>query len=324
MNFTPGRVTVIVASYNHAKYLSERMESLIGQTWSDKEIIVIDDCSTDHSREVLRNYAHHPQVQLIEAESNTGWVSVSNRGAKIGTGEYLIFANCDDFCAPEMLEKLIKKLEQNPKCVASFCRSTMVDQDSVAYGDDFQGRERAFKNRCANDTVISGEEMSRFLLHSCVMPNLSAIVFRRKDFLSVGGLDPIYKVCSDWDLFFKLAELGDIAYVAAPLNSFRQHRTTIRKTTKERIVYSEYFELLTRNIRHMHLSPFERLKYIFRISTLWVQFLYSLSGIGLKNFFFHLRENWHYDKRIVLFLPVAGVVEVFAKFLRLFRKLQVR
>lgn len=64
----PGLVSVVVASYNHAEFLVRRMESLIGQTYQDIEILVIDDCSPDNSVEVLRRYESHPKVKLVISE----------------------------------------------------------------------------------------------------------------------------------------------------------------------------------------------------------------------------------------------------------------
>ena len=78
-----GLVSVIVASYNHREYLKERMDSLINQTYQNLEILVIDDCSTDGSLEVLRGYESHPKVKLIIREINGGWVNVSNQGVDI-------------------------------------------------------------------------------------------------------------------------------------------------------------------------------------------------------------------------------------------------
>ena len=96
----PGLVSVVVASYNHAEFLEKRMESLINQTYSDLEMLVIDDCSPDNSLKVLRKYESHPKVKLVIRENNGGWVVVSNQGVEISSGEFVIFANCDDDCDP--------------------------------------------------------------------------------------------------------------------------------------------------------------------------------------------------------------------------------
>lgn len=305
-----GRVTAVVASYNHAGYLVQRMDSLINQTWKDLEILVIDDCSTDNSREVLRPYANDPRVTLIENTKNSGWVKVSNQGLQMATGEYIIFENCDDFCEITQIEKMVLALQDKPSAGASFCKSLMVDEFGVPYGDDFEVRENSFKDHLKKSSFFTGLEMSKFLLHSCVLPNLSAVLFRKDVIANAGGFSSEFLVCSDWDLFLKIAQDKDFIYIQEPLNSFRQHRTTIRKSTKERIVYDEYFKLLSRFIKKIHLSFIERISYYLWIGRLWTKHLFSKNGNGLKNFSYHMKHNIAYSAWIVALLPLAIIIEI--------------
>jgi GT2 family glycosyltransferase len=231
--FRRGLVSLVVASYNHAEFLVRRMDSLVGQTYPDIEILVIDDCSPDNSVEILRRYESYPKVRLILREQNGGWVTVSNQGADLSAGEFVLFANCDDDCDPRMVERLVDALQRHPSAGIAFCRSLMIDEDDRVLGDDYMIRESAFRTRCEKDTLLAGAEASRFLLHSCVIPNLSAALFRRECFSTVGYLSAEYRVCCDWDLFFRVAAGYDIAYVAEPLNRFRQHGETIRSVTKD-------------------------------------------------------------------------------------------
>ncbi len=246
MNFAakPGLVSAVVASYNHAEYLDQRMVSLVNQTYQALEIIVIDDCSSDNSVEVLQKYKSHPKVKIILREKNGGWVSVSNQGVEESIGEFVIFANCDDACHPRMIDRLVGGMRDNPTAGISFCRSLMIDEDGDFLGDDFSIREKDFRLRCNSDTLLSHKEMVGFLLHSCVIPNLSAALFRRRCYDSAGGLNSDYRVCSDWDLFFRVVADYDVAYISEPLNEFRQHETTIRSSTKERILCEEIIGLL--------------------------------------------------------------------------------
>ena len=131
-----------------------------------------------------------------------------------------------------MVERLVEDIHKNPSAGVAFCRSLMVDASGNVLGDDYTSREPPFKALCAGDTLISGWKMARFLLHSCVMPNLSAVLIRKSDFIAAGGFSEQYMANSDWDLFFRLAERCDVAYVAAPLNHFRQHEATCSQPDK--------------------------------------------------------------------------------------------
>ena len=300
-----GLVSVVVASYNHAEYLEQRMDSLINQTYQNIEILVIDDCSTDGSVEVLRKYQTHPKVKLIIREKNGGWVTVSNQGVAMSSGEFIIFANCDDSCDPQMIEQLVKALCENPTAGISYCRSLMIDEDGVLLGNDFSVREKSFRIRCAQDVLLNRKEMSRFLLHSCVIPNLSAALFRRECYMASGGLTSAYKVCSDWSLFLRVVENYDIFYIVQPLNEFRQHKTTIRSSTKERIVYEEYFRLLLGQLRVFELTFIERSRCRARIMYLWASHLLLPSINGILDFKYHMKSVTALDSYAILFLPLA-------------------
>lgn len=301
-----GRVSLVVASYNHADFLTRRMDSLIHQTYPEIEILVIDDKSSDQSQEVLSRYESHPKLRLIFREHNGGWVTVSNQGLELATGEYVLFANCDDDCDPRMIERLVVALRKHPSAGIAFCRSKLVDENDRTLGDDFTVRESAFKKRCAKDTLLSSSEAQRFLLHSCVIPNLSAALFRRECFAKIGCLSFDYKVCGDWDLFFRVAAHYDFAYVAEPLNRFRQHKATIRNATENRVVFAEYFNLLLSQIRSLRLTPAEKARHRTHVMYLWMVHLISNSKNGLHNFFYHFKCIARQDPAALLFvLPAA-------------------
>lgn len=301
----PGLVSVVVASYNHAEYLTQRMDSLIAQTYPQLEILVIDDCSPDNSVVVLQTYATNPRVKLLIREKNGGWVTVSNQGVESTVGEYVLFANCDDDCDVRMIERLVLAMQQNPTAGVVFCRSLMIDEKGQVTGDDFSIREPAFRVRCAADTLIDREEMRRFLLHSCVIPNLSAALIRRACFDQIGLLSHEYRACSDWDIFFRIADQFDFYYIAEPLNRFRQHQTTIRSATKGRVTYDEFFRLLLGQVRSKQLTAAERAKYRLHVMYLWAIDLLRPSTSGIVNFAHHFGNVARQDPAALVFLPVA-------------------
>ena len=313
----PSLVSVIVASYNHAEFLEQRLDSLINQTYQDIEILVIDDCSTDNSVEILRRYESHPKVRLIVRGQNGGWVTVSNQGVEMSAGEFIIFANCDDACELQMVERLVAAMRTHSTAGISFCRSLMIDENSSVVGDDFLGREKSFRVKCYIDALISRKEMSRFLLHSCVIPNLSAALFRKEYLISVGGLTSDYRVCSDWDLFFRMATRYDVAYIATPLNKFRQHETTIRSSTKGRIIYEEIIRLLLGQIKALDLTLMERIKSRTRVMYIWAFHLASPSFSGIFNFYYHFKSVMHHDPCALIFLPLAILLRLAALLIKL-------
>jgi glycosyltransferase involved in cell wall biosynthesis len=305
---TPGLVSVIVASYNHAGYLERRMESLIAQTYQNIEILVIDDFSPDNSVEILRRYASHPKIKLVLREENGGWITVSNQGVELSSGEFVIFANCDDDCDPRMIELLVAGMNTHPTAGISYCRSLLIDECNNVIGDDFVIREKAFREKCASDVLMTKAEIGRFLLYSCVIPNLSAALIRRTCLATVGNFSAEYRVCSDWDLFFRIVEKFDVFYVAESLNKFREHRTTIRSSTKDRVIYEEYFRLLLEQLHKISLSSFERSRFRTRVMYFWMLHVLAPSFSGLSNVKFHVMSILRHDAVALVFLPIAAAI----------------
>lgn len=300
-----GLVTTIVASYNHSRYLPNRVEGLLKQTYPNIEVLAIDDCSPDNSPEILNSYLGQKNYQLVLRDQNGGWVKVSNQGFELSQGEYILFANCDDDCDPLMVGVLVDALESHPKAGIAFCRSLMVNEVGKVIGDDFQIREKSFRQHCAQDAYIKGSLMNRFLMHSCVIPNLSAALMRKSCLNEVGLFSKDYKACSDWDLFFRIAKNYDFAYVAKPLNFFRQHGKTIRSATKGRITYDEFFSVLLPKINHSDFSLTERISFRFHVMYLWSIELVRPSLQGWKNFAHHAKLALSLDPLAIFFLPFA-------------------
>jgi hypothetical protein len=145
---------------------------------------------------------------------------------------------------------------------------------------------------------------------------LSSALFRHKIFSKVGHFSSDYRVCCDWDLFFKITAHYDIAYVAEPLNRFRQHQATIRSVTKERVVYEEYFRLLLGQIQTIDLSFMERIRYRTHVMYLWAVHLSSPSMNGVANIPYHLEKIFRLDPLALLFVipgALLRVAEVMAK-----------
>lgn len=125
-------VSVIVPNYCHAPYLEQRIESILQQTFQDFELILLDDCSTDGSREILERYRNHPKVSgIFYNERNSGspfkqW----EKGLSKATGDYVWIAESDDFSSPCFLERCVRILDTRPDCSIVFTSSYIVDSHS--------------------------------------------------------------------------------------------------------------------------------------------------------------------------------------------------
>jgi len=262
-------VSIVVTSYNHAEYLDKRMQSLLAQTYDNIEINVVDDCSTDNSAEVLANYASNPKVKITLLHENQGYANASNIGVDLSRGDYIMFAECDDFSEPSQIEKLINALLLNANAGVAFCQSNMVDENGIIFGTDFEYREKLFQELCSGDVLIPQKMAHKFFLRSCVIPNMSAAIIRKKYYDLAGGFDSRYKACADWDFWCRIVNLCDFYYVAKPLNNFRSHQTTVRNTSGIQTSTLEIFDILYNSCSRMKLTYSEKLKFKLAIGAIW-------------------------------------------------------
>src|SRR5438874_4285236 len=108
-------VSVIVPNYNHAPYLLRRIDSILAQTYRDFELILLDDCSTDDSREILTSYRDNPRVRIEFNAKNSGSVFKQwNKGVQLARGRYIWIAESDDYADPRSLARIVPILEEQP------------------------------------------------------------------------------------------------------------------------------------------------------------------------------------------------------------------
>lgn len=222
-------VSVIVPNYNHAPFLRQRIDSILNQSYQDFELIVIDDCSTDGSREVIEAYRKHPKVSQIEYNvQNSGsafkqWV----KGVSLAKGEWVWIAESDDWADPSFLERMMLAVLNNPSCGLAYCRSYRTDEQGNAL----------WKVSDENSIVCHpGETFIRETL-SCynALVNVSACLFKRSLFKPEKvSLFENMRLCGDWLFYVLLAEQADVVEVKSPLNYCRRHGTNISEDAETR------------------------------------------------------------------------------------------
>src|ERR1700757_580323 len=124
------KVSVIVPNYNHARFLRQRLDSIVGQTFQDFELILLDDCSSDDSQSILSNYADDSRVRIEFNVVNSGSTFKQwNKGVRLARGKYVWIAESDDYADERLLQRLVDALETNEKVTYVYCRSWRVMED---------------------------------------------------------------------------------------------------------------------------------------------------------------------------------------------------
>jgi glycosyltransferase involved in cell wall biosynthesis len=232
-------VSVVVPNYNHARFLRRRIDTILAQTFRDFELILLDDCSTDESRSILREYASDPRVRLDCNDANSGSTFKQwNKGVRLAHGKYVWLAESDDYSDPHFLERLVALLDADPEVMIAYCRSWRVSDtegDGDSGGNTAEPHEFAYPlldaedlPRWATDFRADGaEECRRYFVLANLVRNASSAVFRKAAYEQVGGADESMRLCGDWKLWASIALCGKMAYVSEPLNYYRLHAGSV-------------------------------------------------------------------------------------------------
>lgn len=225
------KVSVIVPNYNHAPYLQERIESILNQTFQDFELILLDDCSTDNSRDILSCYQDNAHVShVVLNQQNTGNTFLQwERGITLATGEYVWIAESDDVAEPELLHTLVTELDQNSAAVVAFCHSRMIDKDGHPLSLSWH------KHDSSGQTFTY--EGDWYLLHRMLVRNqiynASMAVFRKSVFSLIPNDYRQYRYSGDWLFWNYVCQHGQVIEVERKLNSFRQHPQKVTARSQE-------------------------------------------------------------------------------------------
>jgi glycosyltransferase involved in cell wall biosynthesis len=221
--------------YNTETYLRQAVDSILAQTFSDFELIVIDDGSSDGSTDILKDYAARDSRVRLTSRPNTGIVRAANEGVAQARGKYLARMDSDDAAVPERFGKQVDYLDAHGECVLLGSRVMVMDP----YGSPVS--QSAQK--------LTHEEIDRELLTSgggwaVVQPSA---MMRTEAVRAVGGYRGSVNMSEDHDLFLRLAERGKVANLAEPLLWYRRHYKSVTHTqyeqawrVKERILREAY------------------------------------------------------------------------------------
>jgi glycosyltransferase involved in cell wall biosynthesis len=210
------KVSVLIPSYNAAKFLPEALESVLAQDFEDYELLILDDASSDNTRDLLEKYAAiDDRVQIQVHPQRLGMVSNWNECLNRARGEYVKFVFCDDKLShPGALRAFVGSLDANESVVLAASARSIIDEDSRAIClFDHLGPTGVYKG---SDVIIRCLETPQNLIGEP-----TAVIFRRRD--GFRGFNPRYKQFVDLEMWFFLLERGDLAYITTPLCSFRRH-----------------------------------------------------------------------------------------------------
>lgn len=223
MNDSP-KVSVVVAAYNRARLLPETVESILQQRFRDFELIVVDDGSTDNTREVLESYRN--RIRLYKQE-NRGPSAARNLGIRHARGQWIAIQDSDDLCAPDHLEVLCDFVQKNP-------HYAMVFANGAYLGGPEHKRQTIIPEEKSRRLARKGVELTDLFDKSIV--RLQAALISKESYLALGGLDETLRICMDLDLAFRFYMCYPMAYLESVVFYYRKHEGNIGRNQELRLL----------------------------------------------------------------------------------------
>lgn len=219
--------SILIANYNNGRYLMEAIESVINQTYSKWEVIIVDDGSTDCSVELYKSWSNNERFHIFYNEVNKGCAYTKHQCVLYAHGEYCGFLDPDDVLLPNAIESSVNALNQDQNRVLSFSRY-------------YECNENLHIVRESRPLVLKDGE-SYFEHHDYQAESFSA--FRRDVYLRMGGLDVTAKAGVDADLYFRLEECGQIVILDEITYKYRRCSTSITSNWEKTM----YWNLIIRH-----------------------------------------------------------------------------
>jgi glycosyltransferase involved in cell wall biosynthesis len=262
-------ISVVLPNYNHAEYIGEALEAILSQSVRPKEVIVVDDNSTDGSIAVIEKFLRQDSIiRLIRNERNRGVVYSMNRALKIATGDYVNFAGADDKIKPGLFEKSINILQTFPQAGLSSTDPTFLDSDT---GEIIEMKFQFSKI----PRYFSPKEFRSLLKREITFSfPTNTVLYKRTALMEESEFRPELRWYCDWFTAFVIAFRYGFCYIPENLGIFRMdpssyHMAGMRKHDDQYQVLENFLGLLDKDeysdVKHLFKAPAVLSRYGFKI-----------------------------------------------------------
>jgi glycosyltransferase involved in cell wall biosynthesis len=213
------KVSVCIPVYNGSDYIAESIDSVLAQNFKDFELIVCDNCSTDNTEEIVRNYKDS-RVRYFRNQKNLGYVGNANRCLELAAGEYISIWHHDDCMMPDNLERKVRLLDEHPDVGFVHSNLVLIDVKGEIVSQNIWN-EDSRHDYIKNGMVVFREFMSYLPNGASIF--IGAVLARRECYALVGGFSPELPHCDDSEMWMRMALFYNVACIGTPLVKYREH-----------------------------------------------------------------------------------------------------
>ncbi|MCB9771016.1 MAG: glycosyltransferase [Candidatus Omnitrophica bacterium] len=229
-------ITVLMTVYNGDKYLKDAIESILKQTYTDFEFLIINDCSRDHSEETIKSFSDK-RIRLVNNETNLGQTRSLNKGLGLARGRYIARIDADDLAFPAWLSKNLTALQANSQTAVVSCKAVVIDATNKI--------QKVLNTPCDYDDMVLRSLLATPLNHV-------GSVYKTDVIASLGGYDERFRIAADFELWSKLIRNNiHLSSTDEPLVAIRVHDHSISISERGRTDIGEISEIMARNFRSL-------------------------------------------------------------------------
>jgi glycosyltransferase involved in cell wall biosynthesis len=212
-------VSMVMAVHNGEKFLKEALNHALAQTYSNLELIIVNDGSTDRTKQIL-DETEDQRMKVIHLEQNRGAANALNLGIQEANGQWIAIQDADDNSYPTRIEEQVKYIQEHPQLVGVGSLVKCISGDVHIKDDEYEGWTNSRNHH------ISRKDIRRISFWGCPLTH-SSVMFSKNVFWEVGGYDPSYRIGYDYDLWLKLLEKGELEKVPKVLLEYRIHQSSL-------------------------------------------------------------------------------------------------
>ena len=239
-------VTAAIPNYNYAEFLYERLYSILYQDYRINELIILDDCSTDDSRQVIDDIvpelSKYLEVKKIYNTENSGspfkqW----QKAFESAKSDYVWIAEADDFCDKKMLSAIMAPVENDRGIVISYADTAFIDKAGKVMVKTIKPEIDLMRTGHWNKDYVNdgNREIKNYAFLNCTIANVSSAVIKRDDYSEIFDKVGSFRQVGDYYFYVSVMQRGRVAFKNKPLNFYRMHGTNVTSTTKKQQHFDE-------------------------------------------------------------------------------------
>lgn len=265
-------ISIITPVYNAENFLSLTCNSVLQQTWQKWELILVDDCSTDGSSGIMRNYAaQDDRVKCIYLNKNGGAARARNQGIKVARGEFIAFLDADDLWAPQKLEKQLGAFDDRTTLGLVATNGSMFDNNGVSPNLMVQPEKIQRGSISLADFIVKG-----------LLLVTSSVMVKAECFSKCGVFKEIYAIGEDYELWMRIIRNFEVEFLDERLFFYRKHDTnTTHDICKNRCCKIKIFE--NEILPNLGLLGDFRDEFLYKLQKMYTTAGKMLSKAGEKN-----------------------------------------